>query len=1011
MNNLRKRVRPRAGRYVLAILLLLPQDWLSAAQDTPAKAAAPYQAWRHSGSIWVLTTPEGANLPASASEEGFPLLVRLHKDFFDFTQAKAHGEDVRFSSSTGVPLAHQIEEWNPAQGSACIWVRLPTIQGNARREIRLHWGNPDAASESSGAAVFNESNGYLSVWHMNEPVKDEVGTLESKDAGTTAAAGIIGQARHFAGRQGIFCGDKITNYPSGASAHSSEAWFRAEKPNASVLAWGNEQAQGKVVMQFRSPPHVTMDCYFSGANVTGHSTLPMSEWIQVVHTHRKGDSRIYVNGVLDGSATSLAAPLAIRSPARLWIGGWYHNYDFMGEIDEARISSVARSADWVRLQYENQKALQTLTGPVVQPGHAFSASPAQLTLLEGKSATISVQAGGAQKVYWMLRRDGRESFVAVDRVQFTFEAGRVTGDTSATLQLKAVYADGVKTRDIPITIQEDIPEPVFTLRAPGTWDGRTPIEVVPQIANLSAMKSKGAGELACTWSVSNLAVIKEISPGRLILKRAQNSGTMTVTATIQNGGRPTTHAATITVKEPQKDPWVQRMPAKDEKPEHNQFYARDDNNEGTLFYMGTLSEAADSVFLKVYADGQLYKNESSNLAGDKSYAFSIKLKPGLIRYAVEFGVKIGGRETVLNTVTNLVCGDAYLINGQSNAVATDWGKDDPTYHSEWIRSYGSMSGSPNGVRLWGEAVHRSREGEKLQVGYWGMELARRLVENHRIPVCILNGAVGGTRIDQHQRNPDHPEDMTTIYGRLLWRVQQARLTHGIRGLFWHQGENDQGADGPTGGFGWETYRDYFIELAAAWKQDYPNVQHYYVFQIWPKSCAMGFNGSDNRLREVQRTLPSAFSRMRIMSTLGIEPPGGCHYPAAGYAQMARLICPLVEQDNYGEVFTTAITPPDLKRAGYASDAREVIVLEFDQPVKWHHALASQFYLDGEAGKVASGAVSGNMVTLILTGASTAQNITYLDSKSWSQTNLLRGENGLAALTFCEVPLSGPKPGR
>ena len=42
----------------------------------------------------------------------------------------------------------------------------------------------------------------------------------------------------------------------------------------------------------------------------------------------------------------------------------------------------------------------------------------------------------------------------------------------------------VKTRDIPITIKEDIPEPVFTLKAPATWDGRTTIEVVPQIANL-----------------------------------------------------------------------------------------------------------------------------------------------------------------------------------------------------------------------------------------------------------------------------------------------------------------------------------------------------------------------------------------------------------------------------------------------------------------------------------------------------------------------------------------------
>jgi hypothetical protein len=971
-------------------------------------ASAQYSGWQHSGSIYLLTTPEGANLPASASEDGFPLLVRLHKDFFNFNQAKPQGEDVRFSTSTGTPLAYQVEQWDAANGTASIWVRLPTIKGNARQEIRVHWGEADAASESSGAAVFNESNGYLSVWHMNGPVKDEMGTLDSKDVGTTATAGMVGQARHFAGEQGIFCGEKIANYPSGASSHSSEAWFRAEKPNATILGWGNEGGGrgSKVRMQFRSPPHVHVDSDFS--DVKGESALPMSEWIHVMHTYSNGEGRIYINGRLDGSATPM---LNIKSPARVWIGGWYHYYDFIGDIDEVRISKVARSADWVRLQYENQKPLQTLTGPVVQPGNAFSVSPAKVTVMEGKSATVSAQAGGAQKVYWILKGDDRETIVAVDRFRFTFDAGRVTGDKSATLQFKAIYANGLKTRDIPITIKEDIQEPVFTLKAPATWDGRATIEVVAQIANLSRMKAKGAGELSYTWSVSDIAVVKETSPVKLILKRAQNSGKMTVTATVHNGGKPTTQSTTIVVAEPKRDAWVARTPAKDEKSEDNQFYARDDKNEGTLFYNGTLNEAADAVFLKVYADGRLYKDESSKLAADKAYAFSVKLKPGLVHYKVEFGLKTGGRETVLHTATNIVCGDAYLIQGQSNAVATDWGEDDPTFRSEWIRTFGSMSGSPNGVRLWGDAVYRSRDGEKLQIGYWGMELARRLVENHQIPICIINGAVGGTRIDQHQRNPENHEDMTTIYGRLLWRVREAKLTHGIRGVLWHQGENDQGADGPTGGFGWETYRQYFIDLAAAWKQDFPNLQHYYIFQIWPKACAMGVNGSDNMLREVQRTLPSYFSNVSITSTLGIEPPGECHYPAAGYAEIARLICPLVEGDNYGKVFTTSITPPDLKRASYASDKKEEIVMEFDQPVKWDNALATQFYLDGETGKVALGSVAGKVVTLQLTAPSTAQKLTYLDSKSWSQSNLLRGENGIAALTFCEVPILSQRPAR
>src|SRR6185436_8057859 len=590
--------------------------------------------------------------------------------------------------------------------------------------------------------------------------------------------------------------------------HSSEAWIRPEKPNATVLAWGNEQAQGKVVMQFASPPHIRMDCYFSGGDVRSGSRLPMFQWIHVVHTYRSGESKVYVNGVLDGVSTSAGAPLSIKSPARMYLGGWYGTYRFIGEIDEVRISKVARSADWVKLEYDNQKPLQTLVGPLVQTGSTFAVSPSTATVLEGRSVAFTAQAGGAQKLYWTLRRDGQETLLAVDRFSCTFDAERVTGDKAVTLLCKAVYPNDVMTKEIAITVKEDIEDPVFTLAAPAAWDGRATIEVVPHVTNLAAMRAKGAGDVKIEWSTSPFAVIREIAPGKLVLKRAQNSGTLTVTATISNGGKPTTQSATLSVTEPKSDPWVARTPAKDEKPEDGQFYARDDRNEGTLYYNGTLVDAADSLFLRLYADDKLVATETARPGADKSYAFSMKLKPGLIKYKVEFG---SGKDTVLHTVNNLVCGDAYLIDGQSNALATDTGEKSPPESHDWIRSYGSPPGRGKDApeNLWCNPVWKAQKGEKAELGWWGMELAKRLVDSQKVPIFIVNAAVGGTRIDQHQRNAADPADLTTIYGRMLWRVRQAKLTHGICGILWHQGESDQGADGPTGGYGWETYQPLF----------------------------------------------------------------------------------------------------------------------------------------------------------------------------------------------------------
>jgi len=45
--------------------------------------------------------------------------------------------------------------------------------------------------------------------------------------------------------------------------------------------------------------------------------------------------------------------------------------------------------------------------------------------------------------------------------------------------------------------------------------------------------------------------------------------------------------------------------------------------------------------------------------------------------------------------------------------------------------------------------------------------------------------------------------------------------------------------------------------------------------------------------------------------------------------------------------------------------------------------------------------------LRMTPGTQADRITYLDSARWNPENLLYGQNGLAALTFCDVPIELP----
>ena len=961
-----------------------------------------FREWLGHGECWILTDAEGAALPANASVADFPLLLRLRQGVFDFAAAQPHGEDLRITDDAGAPLGFEIEQWDAAAGEAAVWVRVPKIVGDARQRLRLHWGNAKARSASDGSTVFGPWNGYVSVLHLDPSLRDAVGTVQLQDQGTTTTAGRIGPARRLDGHNGLFGGDAIAGFPKGAADSTTEAWFRPERVNTTVLAWGQEQRPGKVMFNLLSPPRMAIQCYF--ADVESRQPVALGEWLHVVHTYRRNDSRIYIDGVLADAATPL---LDIPAAVRLHIGGW-HGHGFRGDVDEVRVSDVARSPEWIRLQHENQRALPTLVGPIVAPGDAFATSVPALRVAEGGTATVTAQAGGAQKITWLLQRDGNATVLAVDQLAVAFAPGRVTGDQAMALQLRAAFADGTRTIDVPITVTEAITDPIAALDGPARWDGRTPLRLRPTVANAAELAAADAGALRVAWRIDGLATVHHRDGDALVLERAQRSGAMTVRVAIDNGGAVAVRERTILVDAPRSDPWTP-PPAADDLPEDRRFYPRRPDGDGVLTCRGELAAAADAVFLRVLADGKPYRDARGELGPGRRYDVSVPLEPKLVRYTAEFGYVAAGKETIVRTAADLVCGDVFVVDGQSNALATDFGEPAPTYTSPWIRTFGSTSGDPAAARqhVWGDAVCRAERGT-LEVGVWALELGKRWVAARNVPVCIVNGAVGGTRIDQHQRNDADPTDVRTIYGRLLWRLRAARLTHGVRAIVWHQGENDQGADGPSGRFGFETYRDDFVAMAAGWSRDYPNVEHRYVFQIWPKACAMGVDGSDNMLREVQRTLPRWFARMSAMSTLGIQPEGGCHFPLAGWAEFARLLLPLLQRDLCGVAPTATITPPDLQRACFAGPQRDRVVLEFDQPVAWADSLCGEFTLDGDKGAVAKGAAVGNTLVLDLRAPSAATTISYLDSARWQPRNLLRGANGIAALTFCRAPIQPPR---
>ena len=134
---------PRCGT-VLCGVILLQLAWIFSSVTAEQFPPTPlrYDEWKHSGSLWLLTTPEGADLPASAVLEGVPLLVRLHKDFFDFRQALPQGEDLRFSLSNHQPLDFQIEDGMPKQASRAFGCECRRSRGTHGKNSKCIGATP-----------------------------------------------------------------------------------------------------------------------------------------------------------------------------------------------------------------------------------------------------------------------------------------------------------------------------------------------------------------------------------------------------------------------------------------------------------------------------------------------------------------------------------------------------------------------------------------------------------------------------------------------------------------------------------------------------------------------------------------------------------------------------------------------------------------------------------------------------------------------------------------------------
>ena len=341
----------------------------------------PFAGWRFSERLGLNTTSSGADVAGTVYD--FPVLVRLSKGNFDFSHAAGNGADLRFTKPDGAPLSYEIEQWDSAGGAGTVWVRVDTVHGNdAQQYIVMYSGFPAAASGSNGAAVFDTASGFQGVWHL-----DGAGNAAAKDAtingydGTpfnmtpaSAVAGVIGGAREFDGSSSYIdmagTADGKLDLPQNGS-YTISAWVYVDTFDTRyhvIAGKGHEQYYVKVkcfggsaLWEFDEYEDKTGWAYTEVGNPPNSKT-----WVYLVGVRSGLSQQLYINGALALDTFGIMAGTLARNngddfsigkylrPVTVPYNEGYCAFD--GKIDEVRVSSMARSADWIKLCYMNQRA-------------------------------------------------------------------------------------------------------------------------------------------------------------------------------------------------------------------------------------------------------------------------------------------------------------------------------------------------------------------------------------------------------------------------------------------------------------------------------------------------------------------------------------------------------------------------------------------------------------------------------------------------------------------------------
>ena len=313
----------------------------------------------------------------------FPALVRLNEGqqrFFHREFISDAGLDLRFLNAdlTSV-LNHEIELWN-TNGTSYVWVQIPVLTNNTA--IWAYWRNTNMVSASVYTTNGSTwSANYAAVWHFKQNAGvEDLGDSSCRGMGgipTNNPASVSGKIAYgvdFNGTDSGFFVDSSQVRTSDVNfAKASVTWW-AMTDFAQADAddwWEMSVIGGEYVSEITngySCNLLDINSDISGAFEIRTNGLDLrGSWYFIATTMSKPDNmiKLYVNGVLQASNIWSAASWIEKFSVGFALQRTGRYID--ASMDELRLSTVVRSADWINACYKNQVNAAFCTYDPVDP--------------------------------------------------------------------------------------------------------------------------------------------------------------------------------------------------------------------------------------------------------------------------------------------------------------------------------------------------------------------------------------------------------------------------------------------------------------------------------------------------------------------------------------------------------------------------------------------------------------------------------------------------------------------